>query len=156
MLKALIAGILTTVVLFGTICAEPAYAHCQIPCGIFDDQARIRQIEENIATIEKSMKSIIELSQKQDKDYNQIVRWVNNKDTHAAEIEHIVSYYFLAQRVKPADANDKEAYDKYVKQLALLHSILVQSMKAKQTTDLSAVNSLRTALAELEKIYAGK
>ena len=35
-----------------------AHAHCQIPCGIFDDARVFDELEEHITTIEKSMKSI--------------------------------------------------------------------------------------------------
>jgi len=28
-----------------------AFAHCQVPCGIYDDQARLDALEEHITTI---------------------------------------------------------------------------------------------------------
>lgn len=31
-----------------------ASAHCEIPCGIYDDQMRVNMIGEHITTIEKS------------------------------------------------------------------------------------------------------
>ena len=37
-------------------------AHCEIPCGIYDDQLRADLIAEHATTIEKSMKKIVELS----------------------------------------------------------------------------------------------
>jgi len=43
--------------------APLVYSHCQIPCGIYDDPARLAMIAENITTIEKAMKSIEELSE---------------------------------------------------------------------------------------------
>lgn len=133
--------------------AGGASAHCQIPCGIYDDHMRFHMIEEHIQTIEKSMKSITELSQAETKDYNQIVRWVNNKDEHAEYIEEIVSFYFLAQRVKPVTETSGEAYDRYVTQVQLLHELLVNAMKAKQSTDLAVCTRLRTLLAEFEASY---
>jgi len=45
-------------VVFGSL----AYSHCQIPCGIYDDEARFTEIAEHITTIEKSMKEIESLS----------------------------------------------------------------------------------------------
>ena len=30
-------------------------AHCEIPCGIYDDQTRVQLIHEHIGTIEKAM-----------------------------------------------------------------------------------------------------
>mgnify|MGYP000010574791 CR=1 FL=1 len=64
-------------------------AHCQIPCGIYDDELRVQLIEENITTVEKSMNQIIALSAEDDEDYNQIVRWVVNKEKHAEELARI-------------------------------------------------------------------
>jgi nickel superoxide dismutase len=133
--------------------APLVYSHCQIPCGIYDDPARLTAIAENITTIEKAMKSIEELSAQQKPNMNQIVRWVNVKDEHADDIAHIVSYYFMAQRIKLADKNNVDDYEKYIKQLTLLHEMLVYSMKAKQTTDLANVEKLRQLLVEFRASY---
>jgi nickel superoxide dismutase len=133
--------------------APLVYSHCQIPCGIYDDPARLAMIAENITTIEKAMKSIEELSAQQKPNMNQIVRWVNDKDEHAEDIAHIVSYYFMAQRIKPVDKSDAAGYEKYIKQLTLLHEMLVYSMKAKQTTDLANVEKLRSLLADFRNAY---
>jgi nickel superoxide dismutase len=128
-------------------------AHCEIPCGIYTDSLRISMIKEDIATIEKSMKMIVELSNKSPQSHNQIVRWVMNKEEHAKKIQDIVSQYFLHQRVKLTDPSDKEHYNKYVQQLAALHEIAVYSMKTKQSTDLTNVEKLRKSVVEFEKIY---
>ena len=134
-----------------------AFAHCQVPCGIYDDQARLDALGENITTIDRAMKMILDLSDDAEIDHNQIVRWVEAKNHHADDIAHIVSWYFLQQRVKPADEADAAAYEAYVRKLTLLHGMLVQSMKAKQTTDLTHVVELRTLLDEFGKAYmAGK
>ena len=132
------------------------YSHCQIPCGIYNDPARFDEISEHIITIEKSMKQITELSGQDKPDMNQIVRWVQNKDEHADELSHIVTYYFMAQRVKPAEKTDADAYSEYVKKLTLLHKMLVYSMKSKQTTDLAHVEKLRSLLTEFHLAYSGK
>jgi len=138
------------------ILASIAYSHCQIPCGIFDDEARFGDIAEHITTIEKSMKEIERLSAEAKPNMNQIVRWVNNKELHADELSEIVTYYFMAQRVKlPADG-DTKAQNEYVKKLTLLHQMLVYSMKAKQTTDLANVEQLKSALNEFHKVYFGE
>jgi nickel superoxide dismutase len=136
--------------------APLVYSHCQIPCGIYDDPARLAMIAENITTIEKAMKSIEELSAQQKPNMNQIVRWVNVKDEHSEDIAHIVSYYFMAQRIKPVDKSDAAGYEKYIKQITLLHEMLVYSMKTKQTTDLANVEKLRLLLADFRNSYLGE
>ena len=147
--KSITLGILVLIAVF----ASMVYSHCQIPCGIYDDPARFDMIAENITTIEKSMKQITELSQEDRPNFNQIVRWVQNKEKHADDTSHIVTYYFMAQRVKPVDKSKGKAHEEYVKKLTLLHEMLVYSMKAKQTTDLSNVEKLRTLLVEFRAVY---
>ena len=128
--------------------SSPILAHCEVPCGIYDDEARTKRIAEHITTIEKAMKQIIDLGAQKPVNYNQVVRWVNTKEHHAIEIQTIVSQYFLTQRIK-ADAKD------YDKKLASLHQILVGAMKCKQTTDLANVEKLKTTLKEFEVLYFG-
>jgi nickel superoxide dismutase len=129
-------------------CAANAAAHCEIPCGIYDDSMRIKIIAEHLATIEKSMKEIMELSRQTPVNYNQLVRWISNKEAHANEIQHIVSQYFMTQRIK-LDTKD------YLKKLAVLHKMLVHAMKCKQTIDLTHVATLRSLLSEFESLYFG-
>ena len=128
-------------------------AHCQIPCGIYDDEMRFDMMTEHIATIEKSMNQIIALSGEENKNMNQIVRWVTNRDHHADELTHIVTYYFMAQRLKPVEKKDSDEYNAYVDKLTLLQRMVFYSMKAKQTTDLDYVRTLRDLLAEFKKSY---
>lgn len=134
--------------------APKTFAHCQVPCGIYGDQTRFEIMAEHIVTIEKSMNQIIELSSKPGKNANQLVRWVNNKDEHADKISEIVSYYFLAQRIKEpgSDADDSEI-NNYLARLKYLHRITVSAMKCKQTTDLGNVTKLRAALEEFAVSY---
>lgn len=132
-----------------------AYSHCQLPCGIYNDQGRFDAIAEHLTTIEKSMKQIEELSAQEKPNANQVVRWVINKEEHADEISHIVTYYFMAQRVKLPPEGNKEANSAYIKKLTLLHQMLVYSMKSKQTTDVSNVEKLRQLLADFHKAYTG-
>ena len=102
--------------------ALPVSAHCQIPCGIYDDELRVQLIEEHITTVEKSMNQIITLGAAENVDYNQLVRWVSNKEAHAQEIQDIVTAYFMAQRIKPPkDHSDESAVNEYMHKLALLH-----------------------------------
>ncbi len=133
--------------------SQSALSHCQIPCGIYGDEMRFDMIEEDIGTVEKAMKQIVELSKAGDKNYNQIVRWVNNKDEHAGRIQEIVHGYFMTQRVAPEGKANMDAYRRYLEKLELLHQMLFYAMKAKQTTDLDYVEKLRSALRGFRKVY---
>ena len=132
---------------------QAASAHCEIPCGIYDDQMRIEMIREDILTVEKSMKQIQELSAQGEKNYNQLVRWITNKEAHADKIQEVVYQYFMSQRIKPVDETDKLMYEKYVKELTLLHKILVHAMKAKQEVDLGIIAALRDLVDAFETSY---
>jgi len=150
--KILIGGALLVAVLVGSL----AYSHCQIPCGIYDDEARFKEIAEHIATIEKSMKQIEALSAETKPNMNQLIRWVNNKDQHADKLSEIVTYYFMAQRVKLPAEGDAKAQKDYIKKLTLLHQMLVYSMQAKQTTDLHNVEHLKSSLNDFHDVYFAK
>ena len=109
-------------------------AHCQVPCGIYNDAARIVQIQEDFSTIQKAMNKIKELSEQQDAtSMNQMTRWILTKEEHASKIQKVVSDYFLTQRIKVKTEGTE--YDLYVKQTIYLHQILVSAMKCKQTVD---------------------
>ena len=129
--------------------ASYAAAHCEIPCGIYDDEMRIKTITEHITTIEKSMKQIRKLESGKPINYNQLVRWITNKERHASEVQEIVSQYFMTQRIKLDTEN-------YTKKLTLLHKMLLYAMKCKQTTDLSHISTLRSLLKEFHDLYFGQ
>ena len=141
--------LITLLILF---LSNTVYGHCEIPCGIYGDSLRVALIKEHITTIDKSMKQINSLSQESTVNYNQIVRWVTNKDEHAIKIQDIVSQYFLHQRIKLTNA-DSDNYDQYITNLTLLHQLLVYSMKAKQSTDLDVIDKLNETISSFEESY---
>ena len=73
--------------------AASAAAHCEIPCGIYDDEARIGMLLEHVATIEKSMNQITTIEKNKDHNANQLVRWVMNKENQATELQEIEIRY---------------------------------------------------------------
>ena len=123
-------------------------AHCEIPCGIYDDKMRINAIAEHITTVEKAMNQIIKLESSKPLNHNQLVRWIMSKEDHANELQEIVTQYFMTQRIKVGTEN-------YTKKLTLLHKMLISSMKCKQTTDLSHIATLRMLLREFSDLYMG-
>jgi nickel superoxide dismutase len=125
------------------------FAHCEIPCGIYDDQMRINLINEHIGTVEKSMNKIIGLGKEEHHNSNQLVRWIMNKERHADEIQEIVTQYFMTQRIKLDTTN-------YEKKLGLLHQMLIYSMKCKQTTDLTNVSKLKELVNDFNALYFKK
>jgi nickel superoxide dismutase len=133
-----------------------AFAHCEIPCGIYGDRMRIDMIKEDLTTIEKGMKQITELSAQDPINYNQLVRWINVKEEHANKIHDIIYQYFMTQRVKPVTSPDAPGRNKYITQLTLLQQMLVSTMKCKQTTDLQHVQDTRALLDQFVDAYFEK
>jgi nickel superoxide dismutase len=124
----------------------PVFAHCEIPCGIYTDTMRIQMIEEDCQTIEKSMEQIKTLNADPAANANQLIRWVTNKEEHANKIQEIVTQYFMTQRIKPGDTD-------YAEKLTLLHQMLIEAMKTKQTTDAAHVAKIRELSAAFAKLY---
>ena len=129
--------------------ASSLNAHCQVPCGIFSDELKFSELEEHVVTIEKSARLISELSAKEDltaNDYQQLVRWTTNKETHAQKIIDETANYFLAQRIK-TDADD------YAEKIEKLHHVIVHAMKTKQSAGEDATIKLIESIAAFKDLY---
>ena len=143
---------LSAVILMGSIMmlSNHVNAHCQIPCGIYDDHARVQTLLEDAVTVEKSAKLINELAGKSDaKSQNQIVRWVMNKENHAQKIISTISDYFLTQRVNPTQ---KDYADRLIKH----HAVILAAMKAKQNSDVKYAQVLKEKIETLLPFYPDK
>ena len=105
-----------------------ASAHCQVPCGIFEDKARVKGMmgarpthppaphpthptclpvgAEDATTIRKAMVQTSSLSATvaagDPQGLNQATRWINTKEDHANKILNTTADYFLAQRERDA------------------------------------------------------
>ncbi len=150
---------ITALVLFLTMLLlfKPVvFSHCEVPCGIYNDEMRFTMLEEHITTIEKASKQITALTKESPQNMNQIIRWVMNKEKHAEEIQHIVSQYFMTQRLKLVDKSDAEASKALMAKLAMCHEILVYAMKTKQATDLENISKLKMAVHNFKASYLKK
>ena len=135
------------VISVGAVVVSPVRAHCQIPCGIYDDAARVQSMLEDAATIEKSITLIAELSAKSDaQSRNQLVRWVMNKEKHAQNVISTISDYYLTQRVK---ASQKD----YAERLQKHHAVIVAAMKAKQNASAESAAALQASIEALAAYY---
>ena len=104
----------STVLLALVLFAGIARAHCQVPCGIYDDEARFTLMLEDVATIEKAMIQIQALGEAEATNWNQLVRWVETKELHADQLSETIHAYFLAQRIKAADPADEAAWKQWL------------------------------------------
>jgi hypothetical protein len=126
--------------------ARTASAHCQVPCGIYDDPARVAAMREDAQTIAKAIAQINELASKHDNlAINQAVRWINTKEQHASNVIDTIAAYFLTQKIKPV-AMDADGYDDYLKKLAAHHAVMRAAMTCKQTVDPASAEALSQAI----------
>ena len=130
--------------------AQSALAHCEVPCGIYDDELRFERMLEDQETIFKGIGQITELAGNSDpQSVNQTVRWINTKEAHATNIQHVISQYFMTQRIKAG----KEGY---AQKLAAAHAVMVAAMKCKQSVDPEAAKTLRANILDFYRAYEGK
>ena len=151
--------ILPSIVLVaGSMLAAPeARAHCQVPCGIYDDHARVQQLREDVSTIAKAVKELAALNAKTDvQSRQQVVRWVVTKEAHAEKIMRTISDYFLAQKIPPASAKDKNAHAAYLERLTRHHAVLVAAMKCKQSAAMEPVIALGKTIDAIDKYWPAK
>eukprot|EP00448_Togula_jolla_P009326 CAMPEP_0170614744 /NCGR_PEP_ID=MMETSP0224-20130122/24966_1 /TAXON_ID=285029 /ORGANISM="Togula jolla, Strain CCCM 725" /LENGTH=152 /DNA_ID=CAMNT_0010940427 /DNA_START=22 /DNA_END=477 /DNA_ORIENTATION=- len=108
------------------------------------DDGRIAAILEDAITIRKAVTQAQELHKAGKlQDMHQFVRWVNTKEEHASKIMTTIAEYFLAQKVKKDQLSEHD----YHEVLALHHAVMVAAMKAKQSSDMAAVDALDAAIA---------
>jgi len=125
-------------------------AHCEVPCGIYDDPARFTHMMEDQATIAKAIDSIIDLSHNPDPDnINQMARWVSTKESHATNVQHTIAQYFMTQRIKADDP-------KYVEKLTAAHAVMVAAMKCKQAAEPATAKALSTAIHDFQHAYGAE
>ncbi len=135
--------------------ASPAAveAHCQVPCGIYDDTARISLLREDATTIAKAMKNMNDLAGAHDaQGMNQFTRWVATKEDHASHVIERMANYFLAQRVKPVAAG-AEGRAAYLEKLANHHAVIAAAMKAKQNAAPKYADALMHAIDGIAGYY---
>jgi len=131
MLRAPVRFVALAVLATGLAAPSVAFAHCQVPCGIYGDQLRFEQLLEDAKTIAKAQAQLNELlagGQPTAQSVNQMARWVMTKEDHAGKVQDTMQAYFLAQRIK-ADS------PRYVEQLKAAHVVITSAMKCKQSAD---------------------
>ena len=123
-------------------------AHCEVPCGIYDDHAEVRRMRLDAMTMQKASAQIVLLAESVDAEHlNTIARWAMVKEEHGRKLQHSVAWYFLTQRVKaPKDGQDATAREAYHQKLAAFHRISVAAMDSAQRLDPAATEELLAAI----------
>jgi hypothetical protein len=143
-----------TLATFAFFTPSLASAHCQVPCGIYDDDNVLAKMHTDYVTIEKASKQIMELSKDPVTNAHQLTRWILNKESHAQAIQETVTNYFLAQRLKISEAESAKA--SYLEKLSTCHKVIVAAMKCKQSPDQKAVETLHNELHAFMDLFGSK
>jgi nickel superoxide dismutase len=131
-------------------------AHCEIPCGIYDDNMMVRQMLLDAETIAKASAQITALASETDAAHlNTIARWAMVKEEHSRDLQHMNAWYFMTQRVKAVPVGDP-GHASYLEKLAAHHAISVAAMKAAQSLDPAAQGRLVAAIKVVEPWYPPK
>lgn len=137
-------ALLSLTLSFAPLATPSLEAHCQMPCGIYDDSLVFGDMKQCLATMAKAVAEISSHEMDSPAAINQMIRWVGKKDLHSDRFSEDVAEYFLKQRI-PLDADNLDA------KLKSAHILLVLSMRAKQTVDAQLIEDLKK---EFERFYA--
>lgn len=121
---------------------KPVQAHCDIPCGIYETDT----LKNSAQTCLKMVATALELQKDPDKNLNNLVRTINNKEEHAQickqQIYILWSDYFKA--------NHFADYPELHRKLWLAAK---QCSTVKQTVNLEEAEKLVSLTAEIDNIF---
>jgi nickel superoxide dismutase len=109
-------------------------AHCQMPCGIYNDQMIYDQVDQYFETMAKAVHYLKNHNSNNLQDKNQFVRWILTKEKESDEVARTLTTFFLQQKVSPSDEPETTALVKS------LHKLLFLLVQIKQTIDLEIVH----------------
>ena len=123
--------------LFKLLPVEIAYAHCDIPCGIYDPN----NLQMASHTIYRMTDMLID-----EEDIHQVARYTNVKEKHSDIIEEELAT--LAD-----DYFKEEHYKKYKNLEKLFEDAKGLSVKSRQNIDLESANNLIEKVLEIAEIF---
>ena len=124
---------LFTCLILALSCQSELIAHCQMPCGIYHDEMVFDQIDQFVETTVKAISVMEDNPFSTVQERNAFVRWVMQKDKGADDVAHIITAYFLQQKIKPGEEDT-------TKRVVSAHLMLFYLVQIKQTVDLKVLN----------------
>jgi nickel superoxide dismutase len=129
--------------IFNLLPTQIAYAHCDIPCGIYDPFV----IQRAAHTILRMTKLLTEVNQEDDlKSDHTITRLTLVKEDHSNILEEELS-------TLRDDYFKKEHYEEYGNLAELFTATLKSIAKARQNIDMEASQQLLTQILEISEIF---
>lgn len=129
-MKQMFSAVFAAFVLF----SSQLSAHCQMPCGIYDDQLVYDQVDQYYLTMYKAVSALKNSKFETLHDRNQYIRWVMLKNEESDTTAKILTTYFLQQKITPM-AGDADTQ----KLVHSIHQLLFYLVIIKQNVDLDIV-----------------
>lgn len=111
---------------------QTAYAHCQMPCGIYHDDMVFSEIDQYIETTVKGIAVMKSNKFESLEEHNEFVRWVIQKENSSNTVAELITKYFLQQKIKVGEEDT-------TKQLVSAHKLLFLLVQIKQHADIKIV-----------------
>jgi nickel superoxide dismutase len=126
---------------------KPVYAHCDIPCGIYETDTMTHSAETCRRMLQKIEELKLEEGEPTLEDRNNFVRAVVNKEKHAQKVKDEV-YILWSDYFKP------EHLEKFPDLHDTLWQTAKQASKVKQTISMSETEKLIEMVAGVARIFA--
>ena len=122
-----------------------AYAHCDIPCGIYDPHAA-QVAAHTVIRMDMLIADIMKAGATSAEDRNKMVRCIEVKEQHAEILKHEITVLW-GDYFKPEHAKDHpELHD-------LVWNTLKLASKAKQSTDIKAAEDLLESVQNVAEAF---
>lgn len=126
---------------------KPVYAHCDVPCGIYETDTMRHAADTCVRMIEK-IQALPDSSGEKSDDHANFIRMVNTKEKHAQlckdQIYVLWSDYFKPEHLqKMPDLHDK------------MWQAAKQCSKVKQSLDMTEAKKLVEMVAGVAKMFEG-
>ena len=123
---------------------KPVYAHCDIPCGVYETDTMRHSAE----TCKKMIEKITELGELDSiEKYNTFVRCVHNKEKHAQKVKDEI-YVLWSDYFKP------EHVEKYPNLHDQLWKAAKQASEVKHTVSMEDAEKLGEMVHEVAHLFA--
>lgn len=108
-------------------------AHCQLPCGIYHDDMIYDLIDQYAETMYKGITVMNQSKLDSVHDFNELTRWVIEKEKESNETAQLITFYFLQQKIKPGEPET-------TKRLEAAHKLLFLLVAIKQNNEIRFVD----------------
>lgn len=122
-----------------------AYAHCDVPCGIYDPHAA-QVAAHTVVRMDMLIADIMKAEAQTAEDKNKLVRCVGVKEQHAEIVKHEVEVLW-GDYFKPEHAQAHPELHE------LVWNTLKLASKAKQSTDLKAAEDLLESVQKVAEVF---